>query len=111
MRLYLSGPMAGYEDSNYPAFVLAADVLREHGYEVENPAEFCEECRLMPDDDAYADFMRCALKKLMRADGVALLYGWEHSRGAKLEVQVAEVLGMKIKNAYAWDPIIEGDSP
>lgn len=38
-RIYLSGPMTGLPDYNYPAFNAEAARLRALGYTVENPAE------------------------------------------------------------------------
>lgn len=38
-RLYLAGPMTGFEDFNFPAFNAMAAQLRARGYVVENPAE------------------------------------------------------------------------
>ena len=39
VRVYLSGPMKGYPDSNFPAFHATAAALRARGLEVVNPAE------------------------------------------------------------------------
>ncbi|MBT9158943.1 MAG: hypothetical protein DDT26_00192 [Dehalococcoidia bacterium] len=39
MRIYISGPMTGLHDLNFPAFRDAAAKLRAIGYEVVNPAE------------------------------------------------------------------------
>lgn len=40
MRLYLSGPMTGIENYNFPEFFRIGDRLRELGHEVESPAEY-----------------------------------------------------------------------
>ena len=37
--VYLSGPMTGLPDLNFPAFHAAADKLRSQGVQVVNPAE------------------------------------------------------------------------
>jgi hypothetical protein len=39
MIIYISGPMTGYPDLNFPAFHLAASVLRSEGFTVISPAE------------------------------------------------------------------------
>lgn len=42
-RIYISGPMTGLPDFNFPAFHDAAARLRERGHEVANPAEINSE--------------------------------------------------------------------
>ena len=39
MKLYISGPMTGHKDNNYPTFNQASKELRAIGYQVINPAE------------------------------------------------------------------------
>ena len=42
MKMYLSGPMTGMAENNFPAFHDAAAKLRAGGHEVVNPAELGE---------------------------------------------------------------------
>jgi hypothetical protein len=89
--LYLSGPMTGKPEFNFPAFNAAAADLRARGFEVINPAE------LDAADDApmaWEQYLRRDIKRLVDADRIARLPGWEHSRGAKLELHIATALGM-----------------
>lgn len=44
--------------------------------------------------------MRRDIAALMDCDTVATLPGWEHSKGARLEVLIAERLGMTVVNAH-----------
>ncbi|SMC02015.1 protein of unknown function [Sulfobacillus thermosulfidooxidans DSM 9293] len=98
MRIYLSGPMSGLPDFNYPAFHTTAALLRHVGYCVMNPAE----TGVRP-DWAYADYLRHDLQILLaQAEGVATLPGWRTSRGARLEVTVAEMLGLPIAPVITW---------
>jgi len=89
--VYISGPMTGKPDFNYPAFHAAAASLREQGFEVINPAE-------MDAADAgpltWEQYLRRDIRKLMDAERIALLPGWERSRGASLELHIATALGM-----------------
>jgi hypothetical protein len=89
--------MTGLPDYNYPAFFSVAELLERSGYEVLNPATECE-CW----DGEYATYIKCGLKKLMKAEGVALLPGWSGSRGAMLEVQVASTLEMPVRLFGEW---------
>ncbi|PWI56062.1 DUF4406 domain-containing protein [Sulfoacidibacillus thermotolerans] len=88
---YLSGPMSGLPDYNYPAFFEAESALFSQGYLVANPAR-----TNLPEGSPWEAYMRDDLRKMLGADAVVVLPGWETSRGARLEVQVAEALGMPI---------------
>lgn len=100
MIIYISGPMSGLPEFNFPAFTEAAKKLRELGHivisphEIEQPALTWEAC------------MRQDIKQLMDADMVVVLPGWEKSKGANIEVDIAIGLGMqiiRIKELIPWD--------
>lgn len=87
--LYIAGPMTGIPENNYPAFHDAERRLRLMGFDVLNPANN----EFLPDfEPTWADWMKIAIAQLIRADGIALLDGWENSKGARLENQIAEEL-------------------
>ncbi|MCG8292272.1 DUF4406 domain-containing protein [Pseudomonas entomophila] len=90
-RIYISGPMSGLPELNYPAFNAVAELLRAEGFEVENPAENPEpECR------TWAGYMRLALVQLSRCEALLLLPGWFDSKGARLELYIARQLGLQV---------------
>ncbi|WP_067622957.1 DUF4406 domain-containing protein [Alicyclobacillus acidiphilus] len=89
-RIYLSGPMSGLPDWNRPAFMEAAGRLRNLGFEVVNPAEVSIR------GGSWADFMRHDIRLMMDVDGVVTLPGWRQSKGASLEVYIAEHLHMPV---------------
>lgn len=89
-RIYIAGPMTGLPESNYPAFNQAADILRAQGFEVENPAE-----NPAPPCGSWEAYMRMAVRQLIACDGIALLPGWERSRGATIESRLAADLRME----------------
>lgn len=91
MRAYIAGPMSGLPNANYPAFNAAAHQLRGRGWKVENPAENPE-----PECKSWLGYMRMSLVQISRVDAVVLLPGWEGSRGARIEWQIAEGLGLKV---------------
>jgi nucleoside 2-deoxyribosyltransferase len=95
--LYLAGPMTGYEEFNYPAFNEAAGRLRACGFTVLNPAENTRDI-----NDLWQAFMREAIGQLVTADAIALLPGWQWSRGAKIEVDLAKALGIRIRTVERW---------
>jgi hypothetical protein len=89
-RIYVSGPMTGIPDHNFPAFNAEAARLRALGYEVVNPVD------VNPDHGTpWAECLRNDLLALLQCDGIALLPGWESSRGAALELHVARALGFQ----------------
>jgi hypothetical protein len=90
--VYVSGPMSGIKDYNYPAFHAAAAALRAEGLQVMNPAE--QGLVEGADWDAY---MRFNLAQMQRCTVIALLPGWSRSRGACLEKLVADGLGMEVR--------------
>lgn len=87
--VYISGPMTGLPENNYPAFNVAAVRLRALGFSVENPAE-CEQ------QESWQSYMRAAIVKMMRADALIMLPGWEQSRGARIEFDLAASLSIPI---------------
>lgn len=94
--LYVSGPMSGFPESNYPAFNEAAGLLRGLGYTVLNPAE------INPDGLQYADLLALDVLDVVRCEGVAVLEGWWNSVGARLEVNLAGTLGKPVRTVNEW---------
>ena len=101
-RVYISGPMTGLPGFNYPAFHAAAAELRASGLHVENPAESeAPECR------SWLGFMRLAVAQIATCDYVVTLPGWEESRGARVEVDLARGLGLPVKPLPEFVRIID----
>ena len=98
IRVYLSGPMTGKPDLNFPLFNAEATRLREYGYVVVNPAEVHSDAT--PDHD-YFHFLREDIKLLCDCHVIALLPGWENSNGASFERYVAHKLNIQVAMASA----------
>lgn len=90
-KAYISGPMSGYADFNYPAFFSAAKVLSEKGLVPVNPAEGVTDQTL-----PYWWYMRRAVRLLLWSDEIWMLPGWERSPGAYAEWHIAKQLSMPI---------------
>lgn len=113
MNIYLAGPMRGIPEFNFPAFHAAAAKLRQEGHTVFNPAERDIERHgtdiskgnstgsLEQVAKEHGFSLRVALGEDLEwickhADGVALLPGWENSKGALAEKATALALGLQI---------------
>lgn len=112
MKIYLSGPMSGIPQFNLPAFEEATAELRRRGHEVISPIE--EDIRsgldkndLLKSDGTMNSFTQTWGECLARdvrtlADGgieeLWVLPRWERSKGARLEVFLALLLGVRIFN-------------
>jgi hypothetical protein len=99
MKLYLAGPMTGYEDFNYPTFNAVASWLRDpNGYEVFSPAEIDAGGGILEGSEVqpWKYYMRKAIQLLLQAEGIAMLPGWEKSKGARREFDIALDLEYKI---------------
>jgi Domain of unknown function (DUF4406) len=89
--LYLSGPMTGIAEYNYPLFIDTAARLRNLGYPVYSPSDY----GLTSED--WVACMRRNITDLMKCDEVALLRGWERSNGSVREVTIADWLKMPVR--------------
>lgn len=94
-RIYISGPMTGYDELNYPAFERAEQALRDIGHEPLSPHRH-------PEQPTWSAYLRLDLRDVLDAEAVAVLPGWQASRGACLEVHVAHALGMTVMPLEQW---------
>lgn len=85
MRLYIAGPMTGYENYNFDEFNRVSKILSGMGHEVYNPATSFEGRQDLP----YDLYLRHALSMVTMVEGVVLLTGWGDSKGALTEVHAA----------------------
>lgn len=95
-RIYLSGPMSGLPELNFPAFHAAAAQLRALEFDVVNPAEIS-----VATGADWNACMRADIAALVGCDTIALLPGWERSQGAHLELHIAHRVGLHV--AYLED--------
>lgn len=112
-KIYVAGPMRGIPEFNFPAFHAATAKLRGEGWTVFNPAEKDNERHgkdiskgnLHGDEEVAAkehgfnlrEALGCDLAFICaEADAIALLPGWENSKGAKAEHATAIALGLEV---------------
>jgi nucleoside 2-deoxyribosyltransferase len=109
MKIYLAGPMRGIPNFNFPQFDHAAALLRKYGHEVFSPADHDRKTCGMgieqnpTGDEALAarvdgfDIRKALAADLtficLEADVIAMLPGWQKSKGATAELATAVALG------------------
>lgn len=89
MIIYISGPMTGLPNLNFDSFMALEAKLLGEGHDVLNPARF-------GDGGTWVECLKRDIRLLMEAEALVLMHGWENSRGAKLEYDVAMALGYRI---------------
>nr|DAV94664.1 MAG TPA: deoxyribosyltransferase [Caudoviricetes sp.] len=89
-KVYISGPITGIAFGNRFAFMAARAALELCGYEAVDPGEV-----QLDDEASWADYMRADLKLLLDCDFIYMLDGWEDSKGARIERELAENLGIE----------------
>lgn len=124
IKVYLAGPMRGYQSFNFKAFDEAKENLERYGYEVFSPADFDREVGFDPikdpvltldDFDQQAAFDR-DVEAIKKCDILVLLPGHEKSIGATAEKHIAYWLGKEVliypsmelyKSELNKDPLIQ----
>lgn len=116
-RVYIAGPMRGYEKFNFPAFDAARNLAVSLGWDPISPADLDRDSGFHEDAPPmqalgpeitrqFVDRDTTALLSLRseHGDAIALLPGWEKSTGAVAEFFVARWLGLRVLNAQTFEP-------
>lgn len=115
MKIYVSGPISGYEHGNLPAFRAAQYALTALGHEAVvphdcPPTEHEGQCPTgygQPFSVDYSQhtstacFIRGDFSELITCDAAYMLRGWERSVGARAEFDVAAISGLHIFYEHA----------
>ena len=88
--------MTGYQDYNFPAFHAAAQAWRDGGWDAINPAEI----EANDAEDSYRFYLRQDINLLVDCDAIAMLEGYENSKGAMLEMNIAQALKLRVYDAF-----------
>ena len=93
--VYISGIITG--DPGYMAkFRGEEERLRSLGYRPVNPAG------IVPADVPREKAMRAAVRAMLQCEGVSLLPGWQRSKGARIEANLACALGLDVRRSGQW---------
>lgn len=117
MKIYLAGPMTGYEYFNFPAFDFWSERFTAKGEQVFSPADhdrilLNKSFDWMPQEsDSEGPWKSWkiegapSLRQMLgddlqwiakNAEAIAMLQGWERSAGARTEWNLAVTLGLKV---------------
>jgi hypothetical protein len=93
MKIYIAGPISGLPIETARAnFQAAEEHLRKHRHTPINPLKLNHKSH----DGSWQACMRVDIRAMMNCDGIYPLAGWEQSKGAYIEMNLAAALGMTI---------------
>lgn len=90
-KIYISGQITGLELAEAERiFSEAETLLTDAGHTVINPM------KILPysPELTWKDYMKADIKVLVDCDAIYMLSNWPNSKGAKLEYDIAQGLGM-----------------
>lgn len=91
MKIYIAGKVTGLPAGEvFAKFNTVAYQLKRKGLDVVNPLDLCSTAW------SWERCMHECLRNMLDCDAVFLLPDWQYSRGARLEKEVAEGVGMTI---------------
>lgn len=93
-KIYISGPMTGIHGLNYKAFSKAENMLKLKYKTVVNPHKIHRSQTSL----TWEEFMMADITALIECDYIYLLPGFQDSRGSKLELYIANELGIGVVN-------------
>lgn len=117
MRIYIAGPMRGIPEWNFPAFDEAEARWRAAGHVPFSPAQVDRALKYDPNEQGEATnghlrhVIQMDIACIMAADAIALLPGWENSRGATVELSLAQFIGIPVYDAITMERIEPAGRP
>lgn len=92
MKIYISGAISGIHIQVVTdRFKKAETEIAAKGHEPVNPLN-----NGLDKKDSWLNHMRADIKMLLDCDAIYMMAGWPDSRGAIIEKQLAENLGLKV---------------
>ena len=119
MRVYIAGPMTGHEDYNREGFEKGVAFCNEQGWIPVNPWGVDplheDDCPPGPKythvqgTHPWECWLKASLRKMLTCQQILMLPGWENSRGARIEHDLAEKCGMTIWYMYPDGTVVYND--
>ncbi len=115
-RVYISGPITGLQNENISEFKKYEDKFKNLNFEVVNPHSLFTkdeideinrklEYKEITFEEYHSFFMRRDVKEMMDCDIIAVLNGWEKSKGANIEVYIARNLNIPVIDAVTLNEL------
>ena len=93
IRYYISGPMAGYPEMNFPMFAEAVKFCNYHKIPNLSPHLIQHKSG----DQPWEEFLRKDIEEMLKhCSGIILLPGWPQSKGARMELSTALTLNWPV---------------
>lgn len=115
--VYISGPMRGLPDSNFPAFDKAQLLAESLGYKVISPAQMDREDKDQPEKDSEGGnlpthnqtikYAKRDTKAVIKSTHIAMLPGFKDSKGAMAEFYLAKWIELPILDAETFEILDE----
>lgn len=114
-KIFISGPMTGYEDFNFPRFDEVERLMKENGYDVINPANVCRKYRrekVLADNNIFDQMIVEEQEEERTCTAILLLEGWENSVGCRREIRTALDLNFNFyqEKHFPFLTSVKGDS-
>ncbi len=108
-KIYLAGPMTGYQQYNFHAFITAEEVIKALGWQVISPARMDIERGFNPienpnavfTDDMLTEAIRRNVDAILECQAIAMMDGWANSKGATAEFHIAQWAGVELFRYYS----------
>lgn len=110
-KIYLSGPITGRAEEEYrlhfatvEASIRGRAIANGLDFTFFNPTSLRLDHLHQP---RWADYMKARVAELVTCDGIAVLAGWDSSRESRVELMIADALGIPVIHLEA--PVNELD--
>ncbi len=98
LKIYIAGKMNGIPEFNEPMFRRAQEMIEKQGNIGINPHVINQG---LDHSTQKSLCMKNDIRELIECDAIMMLDGWRESKGAKLEFEISQYLGLEV--AYYFE--------
>jgi len=92
MRIYIAGPISTLSlEAAQRNFLQAKENIQLSGHTPVNPMELRHE-----HDKSWESYMKACISEMMSCDAIMMLTGWQQSKGARIEHNLAKTLKIPV---------------